>query len=106
MSLRLRLALWYGGLTAAVVALVCAYSYAVHSRAHYDELDGVLHAMSDHVAEELETASAEEYVEILNASYLLGAVMRVRDAQGRLLKESSRATDAPVVDPISMRAAP
>lgn len=105
MSLRLRLALWYGGLTAAVVALVCAYSYAVHSRAHYDELDGVLHAMADHVAEELETASADEYVEILNASYLLGAVMRVRDAQGRLLKESSRATDAPVVDPISMRAA-
>ena len=106
MSLRLRLALWYGGLTAAVVALVCAYSYAVHSRAHYDELDGVLHAMAEHVAEELETASVDDYVVILNASYLLGAVMRVRDAQGRLLRESSRATVAPVVDPISIRAAP
>lgn len=106
MSLRLRLALWYGGLTAAVVALVCAYSYAVHSRAHYDELDGVLHAMAEHVAEELETASVDDYVVILNASYLLGAVMRVRDAQGRLLRESSRATVAPVVDPISIRAVP
>jgi two-component system OmpR family sensor kinase len=106
MSLRLRLALWYGGLTAAVVALVCAYSYAVHSRTHYDELDGVLRAMAGHVAEELETATADDYVDILDASYLLGAVMRVRDAQGRLLKESSHATVAPVVNPISIRAAP
>lgn len=106
MSLRLRLALWYGGLTAAVCALVCAYSYAVHSRTHYDEMDGVLRAMADHVAEELERSTIEDHVAVLDASYLLGAVMRVRDAQGRLLKESSRAIVAPVVDPVSIRAAP
>jgi hypothetical protein len=28
MTLRLRLALWYGGMTGAVVILVCAYSHA------------------------------------------------------------------------------
>lgn len=104
MSLRLRLALWYGGLTAAVVTLVCAYSYAVHSRTHYDELDGVLRAMADHVAEELETApTPEDYAATLNASYLLGAGMRVHDARGVLLSRSPRAANAPIADPVSIR---
>ncbi len=107
MSLRLRLALWYGGLTTAVVVLACAYSYAVHSRTHYDELDGVLHAIADHVAEELEKSSTvEDRVGILNASRLLGAVVRIHDARGSLQAESSRAVEAPRVDPFEVRAVP
>ena len=42
MSLRLRLALWYGGLTGLAIVLVSLLAYAIHSRAHYDEIDGKL----------------------------------------------------------------
>ncbi|MBI3969516.1 MAG: hypothetical protein HY329_28060 [Chloroflexi bacterium] len=34
MSLRLRLALWYGGLTGVVVVIVSLFAYATHARAH------------------------------------------------------------------------
>ena len=53
MSLRLRLALWYGGLAGLLILLVCTYSYAVHERAHYDEADAVLATSAEHVAGEL-----------------------------------------------------
>lgn len=106
MSLRLRLALWYGGLTTGVVALVCAYSYAVHGRTHYDELDGVLRAMANHVVEELEAApTTDARVGILNASQLLGAGFRVHDSRGALLGQSSFAEASPRAEPLSVQQA-
>ena len=57
-SLRLRLALWYGGLTGAVLALACLFSYAVHSRTHYEQLDATLRHAAAHVAEEFVAATA------------------------------------------------
>jgi hypothetical protein len=52
MSIRLRLALWYGGLTGLVVALVCLCGYAIHSHAHYDDVDSALAGAVEHLAEE------------------------------------------------------
>ena len=48
MSIRLRLALWYGALFALILLLVGLLTYALHTRGHYDvplrdctvELDG------------------------------------------------------------------
>ena len=101
MTLRLRLALWYGGMTGAVVILVCAYSYAVHSRAHYDELDRMLHRSAEHVAEELQVAAPEDYPAVLSASLHLGTVTRLFDASGHLTLESREAAGLP---PISLPA--
>lgn len=97
MTLRLRLGLWYGALTTLVVALVCGYSYAVHARTHYDELDRELHGVADHVAEEMSQSGRDEG-DILNASLLLGAGIRVLDGDGRVEAQSKAARAAPVID--------
>ena len=97
MSLRLRLALWYGSLTTLIVALVCGYSYAVHSRTHYDELDRVLHGVTAHVRAE-RTASPDSRSGVLEPSLLLGATIRVFDRDGRLRERSGGADSASTVD--------
>jgi hypothetical protein len=82
MTLRLRLALWYGGLTGAVVLICCLYSYAVHSRAHYDELDRMLSSAAEHVAEELKKAEPGGYMDVIDASQQLRTTIRLFDAEG------------------------
>lgn len=101
MTLRLRLALWYGALTAAVVALACAYSYAVHSRTHYDELDRGLVATAHHVSEELESGrSAADTVRILGASLALGSGIRLVAASGAVVGMSPAARQVPALPPL------
>lgn len=97
MPLRLRLALWYGALTTLIVALVCSYSYAIHARTHYDELDRVLHDVSDHVADRLSAAPAQGRA-MLDASLPLGTGIRVIDAYGHILQETPAARSAPSAD--------
>ena len=104
MSLRLRLALWYGALTGVLILLVCAYSYAVHGRAHYDEIDGVLARAADHVAEELEAArSPQDRAAVMRASTRLGSAARVYAADGTLLLQSDAGGSAPALDPRAAR---
>ena len=98
MSLRLRLALWYGSLTTLVVAFVCAYSYAIHSRTHYDELDRVLHAVAAHVGDEL-VAAPSHRADVLKAAPLLGAGVRVLDSRGAVLAQSPNGPPTPPIDP-------
>ena len=99
MSLRLRLALWYGALTGLLILLVCAYSYAVHGRAHYDEIDGVLARAGEHVAEELAAArTTEERAAVMRASARLGTAVRVYAADGTLLLQSDAGASAPPVN--------
>lgn len=97
MSLRLRLALWYGALTTLVVALVCTYSYAIHARTHYDELDRVLHGVGDHVAEELAAAPGDSSA-ILKASLTLATGIRILDGNGQVRRQSRAAAAAPALD--------
>lgn len=97
MSLRLRLALWYGSLTTLVVAFVCVYSYAVHSRTHYDELDRVLQSVAAHVREELATASSPQH-DVLEASLLLGAGIRILGRDGQVLEQSRHEASIPLLD--------
>ena len=104
MSLRLRLALWYGGLTGVVVVLVCAYSYAVHSRAHYDELDRVLLHSAQHVAEELLAVRPNEYQNILTSAEHLGTRVAVFDSGGRTVLQAGAA--GPAIDVNVLRAHP
>ncbi|HEY0971501.1 MAG TPA: HAMP domain-containing sensor histidine kinase, partial [Gemmatimonadales bacterium] len=83
-SLRLRLALWCSALTGAVVVLVCFYSYAVHSRAHYDELDAMLWSATRHVAGELGAAGTEaERARVLASARRLGTEVRLYGLDGQ-----------------------
>lgn len=89
MSLRLRLALWYCTLTGAVVVLVCVYSYAVHSRAHYDELDASLRGATRHVAAELGGARSDaERARVISSAHWPGTevqMYRADDGRQKLL---------------------
>jgi hypothetical protein len=42
MSIRLRLMLWYGTLFAVILLFVGLFSYAFHTRGHYDDFDRAL----------------------------------------------------------------
>ena len=99
MSFRLRLALWYGGLTGVAVLLVCLYSYAVHSRTHYDELDRVLESTAIHVTDELRETDAAHYDAVLEAALPLGTGIRLLDETGRAWKQSANARSVPPLDP-------
>ncbi|HJQ27756.1 MAG TPA: hypothetical protein VJ827_00325 [Rubrobacter sp.] len=77
MPVRLRLALWYGALTGLVVVLVCLVVYAVHTRAHYDDLDRLLASTGKHVAEEYAAASGPAArAETLSTPMPVGLVVR------------------------------
>ncbi len=97
-TLRLRLALWYGGLTGLIIILVCVYAYAIHSRAQYDQLDATLRSGAEHVAAELTAArTPREREETLVASLLLEAGARVYAADGALVQANG--APAPALDP-------
>lgn len=98
MTLRLRLALWYGGLTGVVVMVACVYSYAVHSRAHYDEMDRTLHLAAEHVIVELDEAPADRRAAVLSASQHLGTAMRLFDGNARIVSASGNAEELPLQD--------
>ena len=104
MSVRARLALWYGGTAGALVALACVYSYVLHSRTHYDDLDAMLQSMSEHVAEELTAASTpEERQSVLGASERMGTRAWLYAVTGEL-RQSSPTAALPLLDPRSILA--
>jgi len=49
-SIRLRLALYYGALFAVILLLVLLLGYAIHSRGEYDDLDRTLVVSAGHAA--------------------------------------------------------
>lgn len=100
-SLRLRIAIWYGGLTGVVISLVCVYSYALHCRTRYDALDNMLQRDALHIAAELADARTPlERDRTLAAFVLLGAGGRVYDARGALLQDAApRGSSAAALDP-------
>ena len=98
MSLRLRLALWYGGLAGVLVLLACTYSYAVHGRAHYDEADAMLATSAEHVAAELRVArTPEQRAAVLQASTAMGPTMRIYRTDGTLRAQADATSPAPAV---------
>ncbi len=102
MSLRLRLGLWYGGLTGITVLLVCFVVYTVHTRAHYDDLDRALVGAALHVAEESALLSPGQEAQALTAPVAPQVVIGIYDARGQSLATTPHATDAPAVDPRSL----
>jgi two-component system OmpR family sensor kinase len=102
-SLRLRLALWYGALTGVVVLFVCGYGYAVHARAHYDQTDAVLHGVAERAVLDLRgMGAAGDTARAIAASHALGAYVSVLGADGRVLAAAPE--PAPAVPAALLRA--
>lgn len=105
LSLRLRVALWYGTLTALVVLLVATVTYAAHTRGHYDDVDRALvdaahHAIVEHAAGHSNPASLHA---IPSAP---SGLLRLYAPNGDLVAASGERADAPALDPRDLLAQP
>ncbi len=101
MSLRLRLALWYSGVTGVIVLLLGLLSYIAYGRAQYDAMDRALAGAVEHVALTQDT-SLRDVTTMLQAPILPDVAVLVYDRQGRVLAASPNAVMAPEVDPSSL----
>lgn len=101
MPLRLRLALWYGGLTGVVVLLVSLLAYAEHTRANYDDVDRSLVGAAEHVAgREADEAIAHGDLQAALAVPVEASVaLRAYNQDGRVLAAGPNAVTAPTIDP-------
>lgn len=105
MSLRLRLALWYGLLASLVVTGTTLLTYALHTRGHYDDLDYALVALARHVQEEYEKAPLNERPDYIRALGIPGFLLRLYGPGGRILAASPAAGMLPEVAPDRISAA-
>jgi signal transduction histidine kinase len=100
MSIRLRLALWYGLLFAGILLVITTFSYAFHARGHYDDLDRALITTASHTAEEV--ASSPTTPLLIEGSGGFRVILRLYGTDGRILQASAGAagaTGVPAVDP-------
>jgi len=82
-----------------VIFLVCLYGYALHSRTRYDAFDDMLQRDVLHIASELVAArTPADSANTLEASALLGAVARVYDTRGAVLREAEHSSAPPALD--------
>ena len=106
MSLRLRLALWFGALTAVVVLLIGISTYAIHSRAHYDDLDQMLLAAAQHAdSENVGTLSGPELGQAL-AVPLSPEISTRLYGPANILGQSPNAASAPQLNPVDVLRSP
>lgn len=66
-TIRLRLALWYGALLALVLGTTLAVAFAVHVRTHESDVDASLRSSWEHAAAELRTAGMPMHGATLSA---------------------------------------
>ncbi len=111
-SLRLRLAVWCGGIICSVVLLVALYGYAVASRTQYDELDDRVRSVTGHVAGEYAgAATVAARARVLAGADELGVSVALYDSTGSALRAESQsgapsASDRPAVNPGGIMASP
>jgi signal transduction histidine kinase len=98
MSIRLRLALWYGGLYSLVLLVVTLISYAFHTRGHFDDLDRALITSAAHGAAEV--ASAEQPIHLTAGTGGLEIGLRLYAPDGVLLESLPAVRDLPPIDPL------
>ncbi len=107
MSLRLRLALWYGGLAGVVILLAGVVVYAFHGRGEYEELDRTLLAAALHVTEvHGDPTTSHELAERLAVPLGPNLVLRVYTRDHGVLEAGPGAALAPPVDPAAVLARP
>src|SRR5687768_11829592 len=100
MSIRLRLALWYGVLTGLVLTLMAVFSYALHSRGHYDDLDRILINASEHAAADIEIVESVPHLSGDHSS--TDTVLRLYDVDENLLQTLPDVSGLPPLSPIEL----
>jgi two-component system OmpR family sensor kinase len=96
-SIRLRLALYYGALFAVILLLVLLLGYAIHAKGQYDDLDRTLVVSAGHAAAEAAVSPTGPH--LVQGRGELEIALRLYDANG-VLQESTLGTEAiPRIDP-------
>lgn len=97
MSIRLRLALYYGALFAVILLFVLLLGYAIHSRGEYDDLDRTLVVSAGHAA--AEASISPQGPHLVRGGGDLEIALRLYDSNG-ILHDSTIGTEAlPRIDP-------
>lgn len=104
MSIRLRLALWYGALFVVILPLVMLLSYVIHARGQYDDLDRTLVVSAGHV--EASASVSPTGPHLAQGRGDLEIALRLYHSNG-VLQESTLGTDIlPSIDPRAVLRAP
>jgi signal transduction histidine kinase len=104
MSIRLRLALWYGGLFALVLLLVTLLSYAFHVRGHYDDRDRALITSAGHMV--LEAGTMPDGPHLMEGPGGLEVGFRLYSPDGTLRERTAAVESLPPLDPRAVLATP
>ena len=104
MSIRMRLALWYGALFAVVLLLVMLLSYVYHVRGHYDDRDRALITSADHTAAEAAALADTPY--LVAGSGGMEVVQRLYGRDGVLRESMPGIATLPIIDPRVVLATP
>lgn len=104
MSMRVRLTWYYSALFALILLFVTLFSYTIHARGEYDDLDRTLLVSVEHAA--AEAASINGAPHLVQGKNNLGLALRLFSAQGTLEEETSGSQIYPAVDPRTMLHAP
>ena len=93
MSIRLRLALWYGALFALILPVVALLTYAIHARSHYDALDQALITSAGHAVGEATAMGADPH--LVGRPGGLEVVLRLYGPEGQLRESAPGAETVP-----------
>lgn len=104
MSIRLRLALWYGALFALIILIITLVSYAVHTRGHYDDLDHTLVAGVSHAADVAVISPGAPL--LVEEHQGIAITLRLYTPACVLLESSGTDTAVPTIDPRTVLHAP
>jgi signal transduction histidine kinase len=96
-SIRLRLALYYGALFAVILLFVMLLGYAIHARGEYDDLDRTLVISAGHVAAEAATVAGGPH--LVQARSDLEIALRLYTSNGVLQERSIGTETLPALEP-------
>ncbi len=106
MSLRVRLGLCYGSMAGLAILLVSLTVYAIHTRAHYDDLDRRIRGAAEHVLAEDVSAITGSAGPSLSIPAELDIVVRLFDLNGDVRAQTPNVDQSPSADPRGVLAHP
>ena len=104
MSIRLRLALWYGALFALILLLLGLLMYALHARSLYSDVDRALVTSGEHAVAEAEASNTGPHLVEGHGGFEV--ILLLYDPAGTQLATSTGNETLPRVDPKAVLHAP
>jgi Signal transduction histidine kinase len=98
MSIRLRVALFYGALFAGILFLVLLFHYAIHARSQYDDIDRTLVVSVEHAEQEAQAMGGRPH--LTGGKYGFEIDFRFYRSDGTVIAQTSGAETLPAANPV------